>query len=113
MMGKFDKMLEKKGKKLSPLESKAKGDVLSSLRSQFADKVDEKMGGMKKVSVAAPDVEGLAEGLEKAEELVEQMPKSEEADEMKSYEDCSAEELQQKIDMLMKLKEEKLQEEQE
>lgn len=116
MMGKFDKMLEKKGKKISPIEGKAKSDVLSGLRGGMADKLGEKLGGMKKVSVAAPDSEGLQEGLQKAEELVEGMPEEGSVpmaeDEMAQFEALSPEELQQKIDMLMQLKEEKLQEEQ-
>lgn len=117
MMGKFDKMLEKKGKKISPVEGKAKSDVLSGLRGGFAEKAGDKLSGMKKVSVAAPSSEGLEEGLSAAQDIVEGMPEDEEGsmqsdgispDEMAMYEQCSPEELQQKIDMLMKLKEEKI-----
>ncbi len=101
MMDKFDKLLEKKGKKISPLEQKAKMDVLSDLKGQASDMMGEKLGGIKKVSVAAPDKEGLKEGLEKAEELLEEMPNGEE----KPEGELSLEEIEAKIQELMMLKE--------
>lgn len=117
MMDKFDKMLEKKGKKISPVEQKAKRDVLSDLHGQASDMMGDKLAGLKKVSVAAPDKEGLAAGLEKAGELLE----SEEDEDALSpspeaaplpEEAMSVEELDQKIQMLMDLRKEKaLQEE--
>ena len=125
MYGNVEKMLEKKGKKLSPIEGKAKKDVLSGLSDEMGGKLGERLSGLKKVSVAAPSKEGLEEGLDKAKELLGDMPEEESEDDgehempsgemmkdedMAQYADCSAEELQAKINMLMKLKEEKLEE---
>jgi hypothetical protein len=118
-MDKLFKLMEKKGKKISPIEQKAKSDVLSKLQGEASDSMGEKLSGLQKVSVAAPDKDGLKAGLEKAEDLLEGaegseiMEDSAEPDEMEQYKDCSPDELQEKIDALMKLKEEKLSEGQE
>ena len=62
----------------SPMSSEreqAKMDVLKEL-IQMADE-QESMGikdGLQKVTVAAPDQESLVEGLDKAEDIVENMP---------------------------------------
>lgn len=100
MMDKFDKLLEKKGKKLRPLEQKAKSDVLSHLQDEASAGLGDKLSGIKKVSVAAPSKEGLAEGLDKAKELLGQMPEN---GEMKE-EAPSIEEIDAKIQMLLELK---------
>lgn len=61
-------------KKMSPMEAKAK---LATLKSLMSDMDDMMMDGMKnakgkmKVSVMANSPEGLKEGLEKAEDVVE------------------------------------------
>lgn len=113
-MDKFDKLLEKKGKKLSGVEQRAKGDVLSGLQNGPSDSLSDKLAGLKKVSVAAPSQEGLEEGLEKAKELVGELPENGEQDlESKPKEECSPEEIDQKIQMLMDYKNELLQKEQE
>ncbi len=84
---KFVELLKKKLKdgdsKLSENEQKAKGKALGDLMSM----AHEAMGkGIKKVEVSAPSAEGLKEGLEKAEEIVEgSMPESEESE--KEYAD--------------------------
>lgn len=127
MDSKFDKMLEKKGKKLSPVEQKAKGDVLSDLRDQASGMMSDKLGSLKKVSVMAPDEEGLKEGLDKAKDFVSDMPKddqylpeevakehgveqgsNEEGEKEEGSEDempSSLDEIEKKIEMLMQLKE--------
>lgn len=53
----------------------AKREILQALRQMASELMGEDMeAGMKQVSVAAPDKEGLMEGMEKAEEVVEEMP---------------------------------------
>lgn len=74
MREKFDKLLAKKGKKISPAEQKAKGDVLSDLHGQASDAMGDKLMQMKKVSVMSPDKQGLEEGLDKAKELLNNVP---------------------------------------
>jgi len=75
-MDKIKSLLAKKlkeGKKVKPEEMGAKKSVLQELRADMADKMGSKLGGLKKVSVAAPDAESLKKGLEKAEDIVEGM----------------------------------------
>lgn len=69
------KLLEKKkkeGKTLSPMQSEAKISMLQALKDEMGDGMkDELMGNkMNKVSVAAPDEQGLKEGLDKAQDLL-------------------------------------------
>lgn len=66
----MDGMMKKK--KLSPIEAKAKMNVLEQLKSEMQDMMGEHMkdGMMKKVTVASPDEEGLQEGLDKAKEVL-------------------------------------------
>lgn len=124
------------GKKpLDEVEKKARVNVLKNLKSQagkgIAEKIKEKMAGMKKVTVAADSAKGLKEGLEKAEELVESKDmspfSSEESPEkeMESEEgesegehegmdmeemcaDMSEQELDEQIQKLQKMKQEKM-----
>lgn len=63
--------LEKKGKKLKPLEQKAKLDVIKELSSQAGEALGDKLKGLKKVTVASDSKEGLKAGLEKAEDILE------------------------------------------
>ena len=76
----LEKMLmSKKDKsKMSEQEVQAKMDVLMELmemaKEALGSKVKSGMDEMQKVSVSAPDKEGLEEGLEKAQELVEKSP---------------------------------------
>jgi hypothetical protein len=112
-MDKFDKLLEKKGKKLSDVEQRAKSDVLSGFQSEGSDSMADKLAGLKKVSVAAPDKEGLKAGLEKAEEFLEGGEEMGEDLDSKPMEECSVEEIDQKIQKLMDYKQELLQKEQE
>lgn len=118
MIHKFDKMLEKKGKKLSPVEQRAKSDVLSSFGGE-SDPIGDKLAGLKKVSVAAPNKEGLDAGLDKAKELLgqtmdgQEFGEGEENLEEKPMEECSPEEIDEKIQKLMDYKQQLLQKEQE
>ena len=70
---KMRKMLASK-KDLSPAHKKAKMDVAGALRDDMSDEMKNKLGSMKKVSVIAPDKQGLQEGLEKAKQLAAASP---------------------------------------
>lgn len=59
-----------KMKKLSPMEQKASSKVLEELRSHAKGMMNDKMKGLKKVTVASNSKEGLKEGLSKAEEII-------------------------------------------
>lgn len=82
MHEKMKKMMgKKKDGKLSPVEKDAKSSVLKDLSDSAADMMKEKLGGLKKVSVAAPSKSGLQEGLKLAEKLTEKMPEKSGMDE--------------------------------
>lgn len=85
----FEKMLAAKKAKSGEMPKKtmeARGSVLDDLMSNMDDR-DSKKLGMNKVSVMAPDEEGLKKGLEKAKEVVGEMPE----DEMMEDEDLDEE----------------------
>lgn len=71
MNDKLMKRMEKKGKKLNPLEQKAKMGVIKELSDQAGAMMGDKIKGLKKVTVASDSPEGLKAGLEKAEEIVD------------------------------------------
>lgn len=104
-------MFEKKVKKdMSDVEKKAKMTVVEAMRKMAEDRMGGKLGGMKKVTVASKDQGGLEEGLEKAKELVGQMPEEESMEEMPEDEttedeQMSPEEIDAKIEELKLLKE--------
>src|SRR5271165_6787459 len=68
MNPKMMKMLAGK-KDLSDKEKKAKMDVASSLRDDMSGEMKKKMVPMKKVSVMAPDQQGLQKGLQAAKAI--------------------------------------------
>lgn len=73
MSNPLQKLIEKKkkeGKTLSPVQEKAHGNVLGDLMSMLGKSGMSKLGNLKKVTVAADTKPGLAEGLDKAKELV-------------------------------------------
>ena len=70
----MEKLKAKGGKKLSPLEQKAKLGVVGAMRDQAAEMMGDKIKGLKKVTVASNDKKGLAEGLDKAKELIDSKP---------------------------------------
>lgn len=99
MNGKFKELLMKKakeGKTISPEKAKEKMSVLDELTGMMGGEMADKLKGMKKVTVAAKDSEGLKEGLEKAEEVLEDSEEMEESEDM-DYSEMSKEEL---IEML-------------
>lgn len=72
-MEKFKKLLEKKhaeGKGLSDVEKDAKSSVLEHLKQMASDSMGDKLKGLKKVTVASDSPHGLAEGLNKAKEMI-------------------------------------------
>lgn len=62
------------GKELNPIDKDAKMGVLKDLHKMASDSMADKLHGLKKVTVAAPDEEGLKHGLDKAQEIVSDMP---------------------------------------
>ena len=112
------KLMELKGgkKPMSDIEKDAKLSVLKGLRSEAMGSMKDPLAKLKKVSVASDSAEGLKEGLEVAEEAIEGEEEggiealSAEGMEDEEYADCSAEELEQKIQKLQELKSKKLSE---
>lgn len=91
-------------KSMSKMDIEAKMDVLKELHDMCSEKLKEKVKGgmdeMKQVTVAAPDAEGLEEGLEMAAEIAPEMEAASEEkeeptskiEEMLSAKDMDAEE---------------------
>ena len=92
-------MPKKEDSKMSERDIKVKSDILKEIMQFAQDKMGERvksdMDEMQKVSVMAPDAEGLHEGLEKALEI---LPESEEgeASEMEKEEPKEEEESKSK-----------------
>jgi hypothetical protein len=69
----FKKLIEKKrqeGKTISGVHAKAKSSVLADLMAELGGMGLDKIKGLKKVTVAAPDKSSLEEGLMKAKEML-------------------------------------------
>lgn len=101
-------LMKKKGKEeIDPKLKDAKMKVLKEIHSMASDDMGEDIKGLKKVTVASPDQEGLEKGLEKAQEMVSGSEDSVEGEESPAKEvdemgDLSPEEIQQMIEMLQK-----------
>lgn len=81
MQHKLEKLMRKKAEKgdvLSKSHAKAKSGILKDLMDDMMGMEGEKVKGLKKVTVASNSPMGLKKGLEKAEDIVEQMPNGEE-----------------------------------
>lgn len=99
-------------KKLDDKEREARLEKLMEMKKEINSNLPEKM---EKVTVMAEDKEALQKGLEKAEEIVEQMPEDmadmdmdESADdEMVEEESMSEEEIKMKIEELQRMLEAK------
>ena|ERR1700722_55600 len=61
---------KKKKSEMSDLEKHARMSVLKDARDMAAGAMGQRLHGLKKVSVMAPDKEGLSKGLDKAKELI-------------------------------------------
>jgi len=117
-----------KKEKMSDMEKKSKLSVLKDLHKQASDAMKGDLQGMKKVTVAADSKSGLKEGLDKAEEMLGMEGEDEESelgekraydeadeskeDQSEGFEDqqdesepMDEEELDAKIQELLKLKE--------
>lgn len=71
---------------MEDMKKQAKLKVLKDLRSEMSNMMgDDIMEGMKKVTVAAPDAEGLEEGLDKAKDMAQM------AEEVQAEEDMDME----------------------
>lgn len=115
-MDKLEKLLMKKkaGKEMSPIEREAKMGVVGDMRKMASEAMGDKLKGLQKVTVAAPDKDGLEMGLDKAQELLSahQQPEdteegSEESEDhmdMHPEEELSEDELDEKLQHLMELK---------
>jgi hypothetical protein len=108
---------KKKSEDMDPMYKDAKMGILKEIRDLAAKDMGEDLKGLKKVTVAAPDQEGLKAGLNKAEELIEGEPcpkcgKSpceceKDMEEKKPTEDSLPEMSAEEIDALLKLLEAK------
>ena len=67
---KLMKHLQKKGKKLDPMEQEAKMGVIKSLSEQAGGMMGDKVKGLKKVSIMSDSEHGLEKGLDKAKQMV-------------------------------------------
>ncbi len=101
---KFKELLMKKkgeGKILSPGAAEGKMAVIQQLMDAMGNDMGDKLKGMQKVTVMAPDAEGLEEGLEQAGEVVSEADEvmSEEGEEESEEvaEEMSKEEIEAKI----------------
>jgi hypothetical protein len=74
----FEKLMVKKMKdkesKLDDLEKHAKLSVVNALKQTM---MDEMGGKLKKISIMAQDKKGLEEGLDKAKEILKELPDNE------------------------------------
>jgi hypothetical protein len=78
-MEKFKKLLmSKKAKPVSDVEKSAKMDVLKDLKQHAMDMMGEKLGSVKKVTVASNSKEGIEKGLDKAKEMIKKTPEDSE-----------------------------------
>lgn len=85
----MEKMLAKKkggAEEMSGVEKDAKMGVVKAMRDMASNAMNDKLAGLKKVSVASDSSEGLKEGLKKAEELMG----AHESDEQPQHEDNKA-----------------------
>lgn len=64
------RLKDKDKSEMSDNEVNAKVSAVTAMRDMAAKMMGDKLGDLKKVTVAAPDKAGLAEGLDKAKELV-------------------------------------------
>ena len=111
-------MFDKKDKKMSPLEQKAKLKALKEANGMASDMLKGQLSGLKKVTVASDSKEGLKKGLDKAEDMLGEQEDEDselgeqadaESDEYESAQDeampMDEDELDKKIQELMALKE--------
>lgn len=90
--------------KMSKEAIQAKMEMLQELMDSCQDEMGKRtksgMDEMQKITVAAPDKKSLAAGLEKAQEITEELP-MEESDEHEKEETPSEEEAEQTLSQMM------------
>jgi hypothetical protein len=77
MMKGMEKLLSKEEGQMSDVEKRAKMKALAEIKAFIMEQMGSELEmpqEMQKVSVMAGDKDGLMEGLDKAEDLLEQMP---------------------------------------
>lgn len=108
----FKKKMKSEG--MNAIDKEAKLAAVSEMKKMAEDAMSEKLGGLKKVTVASDSEEGLKEGLEKAEDVVEdklalsEEPDMEDDDDLEEEDEdlaLSADDLDAKIQKLLALKE--------
>jgi ubiquinone biosynthesis protein UbiJ len=93
MMEEFKKLLAKKkgeqqGKPMDEHKMKAKADMAKELSDMLgSDLTNDMKSGMKKVTIASDSTQGLKEGLDKAEDIIDPSEESEEESEDSSEEE--------------------------
>jgi len=100
-------------KKLNDMEKKASSKVLGDLRSHAQKMMNDKMKGLKKVTVASDSKEGLSKGLETAEKILKgKSPLEEESEESEietpELEENEEEELEESSDEPSEMSEEEI-----
>lgn len=87
---------------MSENKKNAKMSVLQDLKKMMDDSIAGDLKGLKKVTVASDSKEGLKEGLEKAEDVIEGQEEMEEEETMDDMdlEQASPEELQEMLKMI-------------
>ncbi len=88
-----------KGEGMDDTYKSAKMGVLKDLHKHMSGLMGDDLKGLKKVTVAAPDSEGLEMGLSKAKDMLES-PEMEGSESVESEDEESPEDLQAQIDML-------------
>jgi len=109
-MDKFKELLMKKkkeGKMLDPKMAGHKMEIIQQLMEMMSGEMGENLKGLKKVTVAAPDKEGLEKGLEKAQEVIgeESMEEGEECEEESEDSDEASKLKSQIAELKSKIKE--------
>ena len=110
-MGKFKEMLlEKMREQGEPKDLSHKASAAKDLSDTLAKEIAGKMGGLKKVTVAADSKEGLVEGLDKAEDMLEGESEEKESEDMEMEGEEEEQEAPESIDSEIADLEKKLQE---
>jgi len=124
MNPKFEKLLagKKKSRSMDDVEKTAKMGILGEMEGASRDMLGDRLQGkLKKVTVASDSKAGLAKGLEKAEDILsdKEVAETEDFDKdvasdmpeglMDGIEECTPDELEEKIRVLTELKNKKMQ----
>ena len=88
-MDSFKKLLmekAKEGKFIDKDKASRKMEVLGEIDEIMSGEMGDKIKGLQKVTVASPTKEGLEAGIEKASEVVEELPEEEDESELSEEE---------------------------